>query len=155
MNCRAVSFIYVYPALAHLLTKSDKSGWVAGQPKISMFGATGSAMTPLSKTLPKSLSNQQPRNSSVPLGLNLDSSFLAFPAVQKRVQMVVTLATVPAAFGWQESITSRFYFFSLSFTYLLVLAQRWKSWEQILRYAQPIWSPQPVICSFYFSPGDA
>lgn len=150
-----MSFIYVYPVLAHLLRMSDKSGWVAGQPKILMFGAIGSAMTPLSKTLSKSHSNQDPGNSSVLLGLSLDFSFLAFFSVWKRLQMVVTFATVPAASGCQESIVSHFYFFCLFTYFFFSLAQRWKFWEQILRYAQPIWSLQTVIYTFYCSPGDA
>lgn len=120
MNCRTVSFIYVDPALAHLLTLNEKSGWLAGQPKIHpMFRVIGSGMLPQWLPCQKLSSSHTAisiRHICVPLGLNLGFCFIVFPTIWKKVQMIVTLATVPAAFGWQESITLHIYFFSLSFT---------------------------------------
>lgn len=151
-----MSFIYVYPVLAHLLRMSDKSGWVAGQPKILMFGAIGSAMTPLSKTLSKSHSNQHPGNSSVLLGsvwifLSLHFFFL----YGRDYKWLWHLQQFQQHLDVRNplSLTSTFLAYLLIFFFSL--AQRWKFWEQILRYAQPIWSLQTVIYTFYCSPGDA
>lgn len=145
-----MSFICVYPALAHLLTMSDKSVWVAGQPKMPIFGAIGSAMTPLSKPLPESLSTQQPRNSSVPLGLNLDFSFLEFSESTNGCNTCNSSSSI-----WISGIHHHsLLLFQPIYLIFLLLAQRWKSWEQILRYARH-WSLQTVICTFYCSPGDA
>lgn len=106
------------------------SGWVAGHTKIPMLGI-GSAVTPLSKSPPGSLCSQELLWTS---GAQFGFFFpCIFCCVEESTNGCDTSNCSRRI--WMSGIHHlSLLVFQPIYLIFMLLAQRWKSWEQILRY---------------------